>query len=188
MCIEEGVSLLIRPIKPSDAELVRQFVGELGREKGDRHSRVMKRYLPLQSIEHFCASDNDTRVTLLALIQIGETEKVVIGCAMYVLDPPTGFAECTLAVLATYRRCGFGTRLVRRLSEIARGRGIRGFSALASFVDDPLMQVFRKAGYPLEWVRGDGVLFLRIPFTGSPGHSSAAKNGPVDGQGGPGRV
>ena len=76
------VVLTLRPIKPSDEEPVRRFVDELGREKLDRRNRVMRSYLPLADIKGFCSVDNDTHVTLLALIRVGTQEKV-IGCAVH---------------------------------------------------------------------------------------------------------
>lgn len=161
--IEDRVTLLIRPIKPSDAPWLHRFFGELGSETTHWRSPVVRRYLPLASVWHLCRIDYNTRMGLVASILAFEVEKL-IGCALYALDVPTGFAECTLAIAHAYRRCGFGTRLIRQLARIAETRGIHGFSAVAPYATDPLARVFRKCGYPIESAKEHDLLFLRIPF------------------------
>jgi acetyltransferase len=173
--IEDHVSLLIRPAKPADEQRLRRFFDELGSEQIHWRSRVIRKYLPLASVRHLCIIDYNTRMTLVASILAFEVEKL-IGCALYALDVPTGFAECTLAVAHGYRRCGFGTRLIRQLVRIAEMRGIRGFSAVAPYAADPLVRAFRKCGYPIEWTKEHDLLFLRIPFECSPRHLHALPN------------
>lgn len=163
--IEDGVALVIRPVKGSDEPALRKLFQDFAAETKPARSLEGQDYFTPRAVPRFCMIDYDTCMTLVATILVGETEKLV-GCAFYLLDRPTGFAQCALVVAEGYRRSGLGTSLVRRLTESAERRGIRGFSVMAPLGEDAVVRVFQRCGYAVESLWRGGMLYLRIPFEG----------------------
>ena len=160
---KDGVDLLIRPIKPTDESLLRELFYKLSDQTIYQRFFATKKYMPHENLQRFCTIDYDRDMTLVAVIRDHDRERVV-GWAMYVRNERTGFAEASFVVADAWQGRGIGTLLMRRLTEIAEARGVRGFTAMTLADNVPMLRVFEKCGYPVEVQREGEILRLRIPF------------------------
>jgi GNAT superfamily N-acetyltransferase len=84
------------------------------------------------------------------------------------VDARSGLADASFLVEDAYRGRGLATRLVRRLTEIAEARGVRGFRAVAPSADRGMLRVFEHCGYPVAETADGEFVYLRIPFEDVP--------------------
>lgn len=157
--------LLIRPIRPTDEELLRDMFYRLSHETVYERFLASKRYLPHSKLQQFCMIDYDQTMGFVASIDDNGQEKLV-GWAMYFVEEKTGYAEAAFLVDDAYQGLGIGTHLMRRLTEVAEVRGVKGFTALVLGNNLRMLRVFEKCGYPVEITPQGDTLALRISFEG----------------------
>ncbi|MEO0996915.1 MAG: GNAT family N-acetyltransferase [Pseudomonadota bacterium] len=119
----DGTRLTIRPIRPEDAGLEREFVDGLSdRSRYLRFMYAMRTITP-RMVSRFTQIDYDREMALVALS--GHDAKTrQIAVARYVADPDGRHCEFAVAVADSWQHRGIGTELLRRLIDIARERGI----------------------------------------------------------------
>ncbi len=160
---KDGLRLLIRPIKTTDEDLLRDLFYRFSEETIYQRFFTVKKYAPHASLQQFCNIDYDRDMTLVASLTQGDTEQIV-GTAMYALDAKTGFAEAAFVVADQYQGRAIGSTLIRRLTEIAISRGVKGFTADVLTDNTRMLRVFEKCGFPMESRPHGDTLQLRIPF------------------------
>lgn len=158
-----GAQLVVRPIKPTDEDLLHEMFYRLSRETIQSRFFSAQKYMPHNALQRFCTIDYERDMTLIACTLDGERERAV-GWAQYAVDPATNFAEVAFVVDDIWQGKGVGTVLMRRLTEIAEARGLRGFTAIVLAGNARMMRVFEKCGYPLEITEQGETVHLRIPF------------------------
>jgi len=123
VALRDGTSVLIRPIRASDAELEREFVEGLSHDS--RRFRFLGEVKSLSpaAIEAFVNVDQQRDVALVALIAEG-ARKREIGVCRYNVRSDGMTCECAIAVSDDWQHHGLGTLLMQELIEIARARGI----------------------------------------------------------------
>ncbi len=161
--MHDGRGYLVRPIKPTDEGLLREMFYRLSQETVYQRFFATRKYMPHENLQRFCTIDYDRDMTIAAVIPDGSGEQI-IGWAMYTLDPQTGFAETAFVVDDAYQGQGIGTVLMRRLTEVAEARGLRGFTALVFTNNIRMLRVFEKCGYPVDSTPEGDTVRLRISF------------------------
>ncbi|MBX7106871.1 MAG: GNAT family N-acetyltransferase, partial [Gemmataceae bacterium] len=161
--LKDATPVLIRPIRPTDESLLHRLFYRLSQETIYRRFFAAKKYMPHENLQRFCTIDYENDMTLVGSITEGERERS-IGIATYNVDQTTGLAEVAFIVDDAYQGRGLGTLLMRRLTEIAEARNVRGFTAMVLTGNVPMMRVFEKCGYPIEKTSEGDVMRLRIPF------------------------
>ena len=94
-----------------------------------------------------------------------------LGMSRYDVDPATGLADIAFVVQDEWQGKGVGTLLIRRMSEIARKRGIPGFTADVLATNRPMIAVFQKSGLQLRMTLSEGAyrITARFPAAGQTG-------------------
>ncbi len=164
---KDGLRLLLRPIKPTDEGPLRDLFYRFSRETIYQRFFAVKNYMPHKSLQQFCTIDYDRDMTLVASMNEGEVETIV-GMAMYALNPQTGLAEAAFVVADDYQGRQIGSMLMKRLTEIAVARGIKGFTADVLSDNVRMLRVFQKCGYPMVTTQEGDVTSLTIRFEGEP--------------------
>ena len=117
----DGTPLTIRPIRPEDAELEREFVNGLSeRSRYLRFMYAMKQITP-QMVSRFTQIDYDREMALIALVDVDDTE-TQIAVARYVTNLDGRSCEFAIVVADTWHGKGIATELLRRLIDVARDR------------------------------------------------------------------
>src|SRR3954463_9727791 len=133
----------IRPIEPSDGDLVRTFYGELS-----ERSRRLRYFVPAaelsdEDLAYFTDVDHKRHEAVVALDDGGR----MIGVARYVRTPgDRESAEVAVVVVDDRQGEGIGTALLDRLTQRARENGIARYTALVSVDNDIVVNALERAG------------------------------------------
>jgi acyl-CoA hydrolase/ribosomal protein S18 acetylase RimI-like enzyme len=130
--LKDGRRLHIRPIEPSDGDMLRDLFYALSPETVmHRFMHALKRLPPAQ-IRQFVTLDYAEQLALVAIEHEDaperETERI-IAVARYAVDPATGAAEVAFTVREDWQGQGLGRHLFRELIRIGREQGICRFTA-----------------------------------------------------------
>ena len=130
--LKDGRRLHIRPIEPSDGDMLRDLFYALSPETVmHRFMHALKRLPPAQ-IRQFVTLDYAEQLALVAIEREEAPEREserIIAVARYAVDPATGAAEVAFVVREAWQGQGLGMHLFRELIRIGREQGIRRFTA-----------------------------------------------------------
>ena len=121
--LNDGTDIVIRPIRPEDAEIEAKFVRELSTES--KYFRFMNalQELSQEMLVRFTQIDYHNEMALIAVTSEGGREQQ-IGVARYMTNPDKQSCEFALVVSDRWRGRGIAHRLMRNLMDIARDRGL----------------------------------------------------------------
>ncbi len=116
--LRDGTPLLLRPIRPEDAEMELEFVRRLS--ETSRYLRFMNalRELSPAMLARFTQIDYDRDMAFIAL-QMGDVPGRQVGVVRYVSNPDGSSCEFAMAVADTWQGKGLGTILLTVLIEAA---------------------------------------------------------------------
>jgi acetyltransferase len=121
--LHDGTDIIIRPIRPEDAEIEQQFIRDLSSEaKYFRFMSSLQELTP-DMLVRFTQIDYHNEMALIAVRQTDKTEEE-IGVARYVTNLDKKSCEFALVVSDQWQRKGIGHHLMRILMETARDRGL----------------------------------------------------------------
>ncbi|MEN8130819.1 MAG: bifunctional acetate--CoA ligase family protein/GNAT family N-acetyltransferase [Pseudomonadota bacterium] len=122
--LADGTDVVVRPIRPEDAELEQEFVQSLSAEsKYFRFMQSLEKLTPIM-LARFTQIDYDREMALVAVIREGTSDAEMLGVVRYVSNPDRHSCEFALTVSDTWQRHGIGREMIRRLMAVARDRGI----------------------------------------------------------------
>ncbi len=124
ICLADGRSVRLRPIRPEDAAMERAFVAALSPES--RYFRFMGsvRELTPAMLARFTQIDYDREMAFVATTQ-ENGDDVEIGVARYVTSPDGETCEFAVTVADPWQRRGLGTGLMRALMRRAAACGLK---------------------------------------------------------------
>jgi len=122
--LADGASVTLRAIRPEDADMEQEFVRDLS--QNSRYFRFMNtvRELTPAMLIRFTQIDYDREMAFVAVREEGGRE-IEIGVARYVTNPDARTCEFALVVADAWQGKGVGRRMLERLIEVARWRGLR---------------------------------------------------------------
>jgi len=144
--LPDGTEVVIRPMRPEDAEMEAKFVRELSSES--KYFRFMQSINELtpQMLVRFTQLDYDREMALVAIINQGG-ERKVIGVARYNLNPDSESCEFALVVSDEWHHHGIGSKLMEQLFEAARSRGIRVIAGEVLSDNRRMLSLTRELGF-----------------------------------------
>jgi acetyltransferase len=137
----------LRPLRPDDRDIEFAFVSGLSPET--RHNRLLGGAITVtrEYIERLVSIDYSRDMALAATAMLdGET---LIGVARYVLDKNNEAAEFAIVVADAWQGRGIGTRLLAKLIDVARQRGLKRLYGEILATNRPLLELVRKLGFKL---------------------------------------
>ena len=121
--LPDGTDLVIRPIRPEDAEIEQAFVRRLSsRTKYFRFMQTLEELSP-SMLARFTQIDYDREMALIAVVGRGSAE-TEIGVARYIINPDGRSCEFAVVVDDTWQRKGIAHKLMEQLMEAARDKGL----------------------------------------------------------------
>ena len=156
--LSDGTVVEVRPVRPTDADALRAF--HTGLSSNSVRLRFFGAHprLSAAEVERFTCVDYRDRLALVALV-----EGRFSGVGRYDRGDG-GEAEVAFVVADEYQHHGIGTRLLERLAEAARGRGVTSFFAQTLAENRPMLDVFFHSGYPVTTQSDGEVVELRFPI------------------------
>jgi len=144
--LHDGTQLTIRPIRPEDARLEREFVDGLSdRSKYLRFMQPMKSISP-QLVSRFTQIDYDREMALIALVATGEGHRQV-AVGRYVTYPDGRTCEFAIAVGDDWHNRGIATELLRRLIDVARERRLDVMEGLVLRENQGMLRLAEGLGF-----------------------------------------
>ena len=155
--LQDGTKLTIRPIRPEDAVLEREFVNGLSeRSRYLRFMQVLKRITP-KMVSRFTQIDYDREMALVALAPTDEGEKQV-AVARYVTYPDGQSCEFAIVVADEWHHKGIATELLGRLIEIARDRRLARMDGIVLRENKGMIGLAKDLGFEQHSVPEDRAL------------------------------
>ncbi len=121
--LNDGTDVVIRPIRPEDAEIEAKFVRELSPES--RYFRFMNQLQELsqEMLVRFTQIDYHHEMALIAVISVDGADEQ-IGVARYTTNLDKTSCEFALTVSDKWQHQGIGHILMRDLMDVARSRDL----------------------------------------------------------------
>jgi acetyltransferase len=121
--LNDGTDIIIRPIRPEDAEIEQAFIRGLSPES--RYFRFMNSIheLSLEMLVRFTQIDYHNEMALVA-INPGKDGEEEIGVARYMTNPDKKTCEFAIVVSDKWQGKGIARLLMHKLIDIARNRSL----------------------------------------------------------------
>lgn len=121
--LNDGTDIIIRPIRPEDAEIEQAFIRGLSAES--KYFRFMNSIheLSLEMLVRFTQIDYHNEMALVAINPAVEGEEE-IGVARYLTNPDKKTCEFAIVVSDKWQGKGIARLLMNKLIDIARNRGL----------------------------------------------------------------
>ena len=151
-CLRDGRFVEIRAVHATDKPLLKEAMHHLSPQSLYFRFLTPKKELTDKELAYFTEVDFLHHVALMASVN-ENGESVPAGVGRYVMadtSPATDRAEVAFAVSEEYQGLGIATSLLKHLTEIARGAGLKEFTALVLCENRKMLEVFRNCGLPME--------------------------------------
>jgi acetyltransferase len=142
-----GRRLLLRPIRPEDTPLHRQFLAQITPQ--DLYTRFFTavRQLPDADIAHLTQIDYDREMAFVALSAASDGTPEILGVARACADPDNDAAEFAVLVRSDLKGQGLGTLLMHKLIRYCRERGTRQLWGSVMSDNVPMLELSRRLGF-----------------------------------------
>jgi acyl-CoA hydrolase/RimJ/RimL family protein N-acetyltransferase len=161
--LRTGETARIRLLRLADQEQLQDLFYRLSNDSIYQRFLGFKGTHPRQEMMALADVDYERSMALVAELGTGESQDIV-AMGRYDLDLATQFADVAFIVLDAYQGRGIGTAMFQRLIELARERGVRGFTADVLVTNGYMLRVFNKSGLRVETKLDSGVYQVRMPL------------------------
>ena len=144
--LQDGTRLIIRPIRPEDAEGEAAFVRDLSEEaKRFRFMGAISELSP-EMLVRFTQIDYRREMALVAIAErpSGSTQ---VGVARYAINPDNTSCEFAIVVSDDLQRQGIGTRLMKALMDAARNHGVTRMEGTVARENAAMLLLMKELGF-----------------------------------------
>ncbi|MCG3128840.1 MAG: hypothetical protein CHACPFDD_03736 [Phycisphaerae bacterium] len=170
--LKDGSRAFLRPVRLTDEAALHEMFYALSEEtvyhRFFSHIRSMRH----EKLQEFLRVDYERDVVLLVL-NSNQDDADVLAVGRYNLNPRTNLAEVAFLVRDGSQGKGIGRALFGALRDLARSKGIRGFTAEVLSDNQAMLRVFHGGGVPIESHLHDGVYSVNMVFNGKAGKKAA---------------
>ncbi len=145
MVEKDGTKLLVRPIEPTDEEMLSDMFYDLSDQTIINRFFSMLKSMPHRRLQEFCVIDYEDEMSLVVLHGKRPKQKMV-GVGSYHMNPSTKRAEIAFLVADDWQGRGIGTYMMKELVKIARAKRIRGLTAEVLRDNVAMIALMHKAG------------------------------------------
>jgi acetyltransferase len=147
--LPDGTNVTIRPIRPEDAEIEADFIRDLSDEaKYFRFMHAIDELTP-EMLARFTQIDYDREMALIA-VTYEDGHEVEHGVVRYITNPDQNSCEFALVISDTLQGHGIGQRMLNRLMEIARSRGLDMIEGEVLSENHRMLQMIRTMGFQIQ--------------------------------------
>jgi len=146
---QQGLEILLRPVKISDEPLLKDFFYSLSDNSLFNRFISQRKDMPHERLQEFVIIDYSKGMAIVATTRQGEKE-VIVGGGQYWKNKATHTADIALVVRDKYQNQGIGTELLSYLIYLAKRRGLFGFTAEVLRDNKPMLHLFEKMGFGVE--------------------------------------
>ena len=147
--LPNATEVIIRPIRPEDAELEKKFVSRLSEHTKLFRFRQTLHELTSEMIVRFTQIDYDREMAFIA-IAANKNVPEELGVGRYMRNPDGYSAEFALVIADDCQGLGIGTRIMKALMKTAKDKGISLFEAEVLAVNIPMLRLLKKLDFNIE--------------------------------------
>ncbi len=152
--LPDGTNVTIRPIRPEDAEIEAEFIRNLsGEAKYFRFMHAVDELTP-EMLARFTQIDYDREMALIAVIY-EDGHEVEHGVVRYVTNPDHNSCEFALVISEEVQGHGVGQRMLGRLMEIARSRGLDTIEGEVLAENHRMLEMVKSMGFQSQTADND---------------------------------
>ena len=152
--LTNGVNITIRPIRPEDAVLEKNFHQRLSeRTKYFRFMQALHELTP-EMIVRFTQIDYDREMAFVAVTE-DKSMPSELGVGRYLMNPDGNSVEFALVVADDCQCLGIGSRLMKALMQTAKANGMSFFEGEVLAVNKPMLSLVTKLGFSIETIPDD---------------------------------
>jgi RimJ/RimL family protein N-acetyltransferase len=119
--------------------------------------------MPHENLQRYVSVTEEEGLSIVVTVGPRENRKI-IGEARYLLQPDKQLADVAFMVDEEFHGRGIATFSLNYLIEIAKERGVKGFTAEVLASNIPMIKVFEKVPYVLHKKMSQGVTSLVFRF------------------------
>lgn len=143
--LPDGTNVIIRPIRPEDDAIERDFINGLSRDTG--YNRLLSgRKLTPDEIRHLTRIDYDREMAFIA-ITVDRGQGRLLGVARYVRDADDSGAEFAIVVADAWQHKGVGSLLLRTLLQHAHSAGLARLHGITLATNEAMQNLARRLGF-----------------------------------------
>lgn len=157
-----NVELELRPLRMSDEGTLQDMFYRLSDNSIYQRFLQFRRRHPHDEMQKLVDLDYDASMALV--VSLCEAPHEIVAMARYDVDPATAFADIAFVVRDDWQRRGLGSLLLGQMIELARARGLSGFTADVLATNSGMLRVFQKSGYDVTTRLDSGVYEVRLSF------------------------
>ena len=144
--LRDGTRLRLRPVRPEDEPVLQDLASHMNPE--DLRLRF---FTPIKTLSHTLAArlsqiDYDREMALLARLADSGT---ALGVARFSADPNNQRCEFAIALRSDWKGRGLGYRLMMRLMDVAKARGIAEMMGDVLHENEPMLTLAKRLGFAL---------------------------------------
>jgi len=143
--------LMIRPIRPEDAQAHAAFFGRLGPDDIRFRFFAALRALNPEEITRLTQVDYDREIAFIAEREPG----VTVGVSRLVCDPATRYAEFAVVVEPDMKGRGVARQLMVKLFDWGREHGVQRITGQILSDNQPMLGFVRKLGFDIRQIPDD---------------------------------
>ncbi|MBC8022940.1 MAG: GNAT family N-acetyltransferase, partial [Burkholderiales bacterium] len=147
--LADGTPLKLRPIRPEDAEIEREFIAALSeRSMRLRFLAGLKTLTPAM-LARFTQIDYDREMAFIAVEGEGAREREV-GVCRYITLPDGETCEFAIVVADEWQARGLGWRMMARLMDVAAARGLKTMMGYVAADNHGMLDLCAALGFAIE--------------------------------------
>jgi acetyltransferase len=152
--LSNGANITIRPIRPEDAVLEKDFHNRLSEHtKYFRFMQALQELTP-EMIVRFTQIDYDREMAFVAVTDDANLPNE-LGVGRYLMNPDGNSVEFALVVADDCQRLGIGSRIMKALIQTAKSKGMLFFEGEVLVVNKPMLSLVKKLGFSIESIADD---------------------------------
>ena len=160
---QSGMEILLRPVKINDEPLLKDFFYSLSDLSLFRRFLSVRTDMPHERLQEFAIIDYSREMVVLATTGREGQEKI-LGIGQYGIDATNYMAEVAFVVRDDWHDSGIGTELLLYLTELAKRRGLHGFTAEVLTENRSMLHLFEKMDFDVERHAEKEVFELKLIF------------------------
>jgi acyl-CoA hydrolase/GNAT superfamily N-acetyltransferase len=161
--LTSGEGIRIRLLRMADETALQDLFYCLSNESTYQRFMGHKKRHPHEEMLELVDVDCERNMALVATRDDNETSEL-IAMARYDVDPATRLADVAVVVLDAWQGKGVGTALFRRLAEVAKKRGVAGFTADVLVENGRMLAIFNKSGLRVQSRLEGGAYRVKMTF------------------------
>ena len=148
--LKNGIEIVFRAIRHGDKERMHELFDSFSPQ-----TVYFRFFAPIgvmtdEALEHYLDVDFVHAVAIVASVRKGGKEHLIAVARYYADEKKPEMAEYAIVVADDWQGRGVGTKLMKHLCRVAKGRGVKVFHALVFKENGEMFKLLGRLGYPWE--------------------------------------